>query len=549
MQKEVSKLFSRSKLIILLILGSLSWSLAMVKSGWVYSYGIGFWGPNGHDGIWHIALAESLARGSREIPVFSGEALRNYHIGFDLLVAVLSKLTSVPITNLYFQILPPTFALLIGFLAYKFVLLWKKNESSAYWSTFFVYFGGSFAWILGKGESAFWSQQAVSTLVNPPFALSLVFILAGMISLLKKKTFLAILFFGPLVQIKAYAAVLILGSLLVSRHFKVFLGSLVFSLILVFLSKSSSFPFVWQPFWFLETMMQLTDRVGWLKFGEAMVNWRAAGLWYKAVPAYLFAFGLFWFGNMGTRAFKELLVWRWIKDIKMFEPIGIFIAVIVVSGGIIPMFFLQKGTPWNTIQFFYYSLFFSGILAGISLSGILSKIKSHATYYILLSTVIVLTIPTTIITLKDVYIPNRPPAMLSNSELDALRFLSEQPAGVVLTFPFDSIKAKEAETNPPRPLYLYESSAYVSAFSKKPVFFEDEVNLDITNYNWRERREKVEGWYKEKDQSRSRDFLKKNNISYIYWLKGQRGFLGEDQLGLKRIYKNNEVDIFEVNLD
>src|SRR3990172_3661184 len=83
------------------------------------------------------------------------------------------------------------------------------------------------------------------------------------------------------------------------------------------------------------------------------------------------------------------------------------------------------------------------------------------------------------------YLPARPPAMISNEELEALKFLSTQPMGVVLTYPFDKFKAKEAEANPPRPLYLYESTAYVSSFAKKPVFLEDEVNLDITGYAWR----------------------------------------------------------------
>ena len=36
----------------------------MVKSGLVYDYGMGFWGPNGHDGVWHVSLASSLARGT-----------------------------------------------------------------------------------------------------------------------------------------------------------------------------------------------------------------------------------------------------------------------------------------------------------------------------------------------------------------------------------------------------------------------------------------------------------------------------------------------------
>mgnify|MGYP001613685838 FL=1 len=96
------------------------------------------------------------------------------------------------------------------------------------------------------------------------------------------------------------------------------------------------------------------------------------GIWIKAIPAYLVAFLIFLVGNMGTRI---IFLFRKIKKIT---EIDIFIYSIITAGTIIPMLFLQKGTPWNTIQFFYYSLFFSGILTGIILSRI--------TYYILLAT-------------------------------------------------------------------------------------------------------------------------------------------------------------------
>ena len=216
----------------------------------------------------------------------------------------------------------------------------------------------------------------------------------------------------------------------------------------------------------------------------------------------------------------------------------IFLFSIIAAGVIIPMFFLQKGTPWNTIQFMYYSLFFSGILAGIALV----KINTTLIYII----IVVLTVPTSISTLKDVYLPGRSPAMLSKDEISALNFLESQPDGVVLTYPFDRQKAKEAEVNPPRPLYLYESTAYVSAYSAKPVFLEDEVNLEITGYDWKSRRAEIEDWYKESDQTKVREFLSKNNIKYIYWLKGQRAYLGEGQLGIEKIFENNEVDVFVV---
>ena len=553
------------KEISLILIGTLIWSLTMVKSGLVYPYGMGFWGPNGHDGVWHIALAESLSRGSYGMPVFSGETLQNYHVGFDLILAFLNRLTTIPIVNLYFQIIPPVLAVLIGILTYKFVFLWRKSRGEAFWATFFVYFGGSFSWVVtlirdGRigGESMFWAQQSVSTLINPPFALSLVLLLSGLIFLLKKKNLLlSILCFGVLIQIKAYAGILALGALAIAASYnlwkrkdwsllKVFSGSLIVS-VLLFLpfNKNSGSLVVFKPFWFLETMMGLTDRLGWLRFGSAMTNYRLGNIWAKAVPAYLVAFAIFWVGNMGTRIIKEILVWRWIKNPKKIGFVEVFFISLIVIGGLMPMFFLQAGTPWNTIQFFYYSLFFSGILAGVALGEILSKAKTVLTRSVLIVGTILLTVPTTLGTLAH-YLPARPPAKISNEELEALSFLVKEPQGVILTYPFDRFKAKEAEANPPRPLYLYESTAYVSAFAKKPIFLEDEVNLDITGYSWGERKLKVEKFLKSFEAGEARVFLKENNISYIYWIKGQRALLREGQLGISKIFENSEVDIYKV---
>ncbi len=178
--------------------------------GLTYSYGVGFWGPNGHDGVWHLSLIESLSRGSLEMPVFAGELIRNYHIGFDLLLALIHRLSFIPVSVLYFQLIPPLLAFGIGFSVWKFMLLWTKSRSAAMWGLFFVYFGGSFGWLVNLlrgaglgGESMFWAQQSISTLINPPFALSLLIIFFVLYLIQKpisgKKLILVSLLIGSLV--------------------------------------------------------------------------------------------------------------------------------------------------------------------------------------------------------------------------------------------------------------------------------------------------------------------------------------------------------------
>lgn len=552
MRKKITSYTKLNKAnLLIIVLGSISWCLTMVKSGLHYSYGLGFWGPNGHDGVWHIALANSLSQGRFEMPVFGHTAIKNYHLGFDLILAFLHKITFLPINNLYFQVMPVFISIVVGLLLISLMKSWGRTNSEMFWTLFFIYFGSNFAFLIHGGESTFWSQQAISTLINPPFALSLVFILVGLILIERRKFICAGIIFGLLIQIKAYASIIILGSIFIVaiyeflqdrkyNYFKLFFVSSLVSLILFLpFDRNASSLLEFKPFWFLETMMSFPDRVGWSKFGEAMVNYKLAGNLIKGIPAYVLAFLIFWYGNLGTRFIQELY---WLKNIKQKKLPNYWESVVLVSiliGLTMSMLFVQKGTAWNTIQFFYYCLFFSSFLAGITFSKIISTFKNKTYKYLLIILLVIITIPTTIITLKDNYLPSRPPAKLSNEELAALSFLEKQPDGIVLTNLFDEKSADKAVNNPPRPLRLYVSTAYVAAYAQKPVFLEDEINLNITNFDWQTRRDETQKFF----DNPTVNFLVQNKIKYLYLTSDQDKMI--NSLGLKVLFENREVKILE----
>jgi len=555
-KKSFAGLFQNRPFVLLLLAGTLAWSITMVKSGLLYSFGLGFWGPNGHDGVWHIALANSLARGTLEMPIFAGAQIQNYHIGYDLFLAILYRVTTIPISIWYFQVLPPVTAFLTGYLAYKFVYLWRGSRAEALWAVFFVYFSGSFGWIItllrhGEigGESLFWSQQSLSTLINPPFAASLVLLLFGLLLLIKlqksreaKYILLASVVFGLLIQIKAHGGVLALGGLFVLATFqylrtreatfvKIFFGALAISLIFFLpLNNSSGGLIVLRPLWFLETMMEFPDRLGWPRYASAMVNYVLAENWPRAITAYGGAFVIFIVGNVGLRTVAGYHAFGKIKTNKKIDTIDLFLGSVIAAGVVLPMLLLQKGTPWNTIQFFYYSLFFLSILAGISVAQLLKSSPKAGKLFAGLAVLFV--IPVSHATLQH-YVPSRPPARVPREELAALFYIKSLPEGVILTSPFN-----QGTAAPPRPLPVYESTAYVSAFSGKPVFLEDQVNLDILDYPWQERRREVEQFFEEP----SREFLDNNDITYIY-LVGRQIDISE----AREIYGKNNVFIYEFN--
>ena len=550
-------------LLILVILGSWCLSLPMAKSGLVYPFGMGFWGPNGHDGIWHLALINQLKNFSLNNPVFSGTRLTNYHFGFDLIIALLSRLTTISPLVLYFQAVPLIMAVLIGVLTYKFVYNWLSSKCSAWWAVFFVYFGGSWGWILGRGESTFWANQSISGLINPPYGLSLIVLLVGLIKLVdylknpdKKNLIISCVLFGLLIQIKVYAGIVAIGSLgclsLLSLKFyrakfkgifHLFFGSFLVALIvfLPFNLKASSL-LVFSPLWFSRSMIAFSDRLGWFKLENARIAYFHSGKWFKWLLAEGLALAIFIFGNLGTRAvgfFYGGFVWKKRK----INPIELVLFSALTISLVLPLLFIQKGNPWNTIQFFYYFQFLMAVFTGVTIGNVFGKtgkLKKVAVGIIL----IILTLPTTIITLKNDYLPSRPPSRISIEELEGLNFLKNQPAGSVLSYPFNSDwRYKFSE---PKPLYAYETTAYISALSAHQTFLEDEMNLEITGFDWQARRKDSQLFFLTADQLWGRTFLQENEIRYIYLVKGQKMNLGLNDIEAEKIFENGEVVIFRV---
>jgi hypothetical protein len=555
---------------ILLFIGTFTWSLTMFKSGLIYSYGMGFWGPNGHDGIWHTALIESLSKGTLQMPVFAGENIKNYHIGFDLLLALIYKITHIPVINIYFQIIPPILAILIGLFVYKFVLLWRRSETQAFWATFFVYFSGSIGWVITlmrggglNGESLFWAQQSLSTLINPPFALSLLIIFMGLHLLASSKLhpinnkniLLLSLLFGILVQIKIYAGILMLSALLVVGIWdyvkrkdlsviKIFLIAVVLSILILLPTYNlKSGGLLFQPFWFLENMVSNTDRFYWPKMASALINYKLSGNILKGSLAYTLVLIIFLVGNLGIRLISLPFIVKRIKEYRKTDIFECMFLIVILLGIMIPTLFIQKGNSWNSIQFFYYSLVFLSVFTGIVVGEYIENLKKVKLLYKakLFTTVVIiflLSIPTTIATLRH-YLPNRPPAKVSNEELVALEFLKKQTYGVVLTIPFDQKQADDAILSPPRPLYLYESTAYVSAITGKQTFLDDEVNLDITGYAWKERLMEVV------TNLGNINYLKSRGIDYIY-VADEKNFVYKDEMRTLNIYNKDGILIYKI---
>jgi hypothetical protein len=543
---------------LLTLFGSISWLLVTVKNGLVYDFGLAFWGPHGHDGIWHLSLIESLKQGlPLQNPIFAATNLGNYHFFYDLLLAESSNLTKISSLDLYFRMFPFLISLLIGAVGYILVKSWFKSKLAGFFAVFFVYFGGSFGWTINflkdrtfGGETLFWAQQGISTFINPPFAISVLALLTGLFLFNRVREdkdynigaiVPLVIIWGTLIEFKAYGGLLVLGSLaavtayeLIKGNFKFLKISLPIGILslAVFLpnNSGSSTLLVFQPLWLIHSMVDSVDRLNFIRLSQARIAGEDGGNYLKFIAAEIVGTVIFILGNLGTRIVGVLALRN-----NLFILAFLFLSVVV------PLLFIQKGAAFNIVQFFYYFLLVSSLLAGAGLALFVKRLGALG--WVIAVIILLATLPTTYNTLGQ-YLPPRPPSAISQGELEGLNFLKQQPTGMVLGFYFD--KKIHDRYSAPIPLFAYESTAYVSAISNRPEFIADTVNLEILGVDYKGRYQIQKDIFAMREPELLKKLVKDNNITYIYAPKISNFDPNEEKFGLKKIFSNKEVDIFKV---
>lgn len=562
MVSRPAKMSLRQKitLVVFLLIGTTIQIIPTVRSGLLYSYGIGFWGPSGHDSVWHLSLINHLSNPWLiSLPIFAGEKLINYHPFFDILISLLSKTTGLSSSLWLFQLFP--FISSLVFLYLSFILGQKitKKFSGGLILLALNTLANSFGWLVSfirfgnfSGESIFWAMQSPSNQINPPYILSLIFLEIFLLVLLdhrhkpslSPKGYLVVLIVLILLPItKAYSAVAAFGlfglyslfTLFKHHSFKniLFLAFSFIASIIIFLhyNPQTNSLFVFQPFWFINSMIESPDRV----YLPHLANIRYSGFqthnYFKLFFAISLSFIIFILGNFAWRLLGLLSIFKKIDFFKISLAINILLLTLI------PTFFIQTGTGWNTIQFLYYALFLSNFLLTSYLVG-----TRRPLIILIFATYIVAFLGN-----LGNYTGKIPPAYLPAGELTALQFLSLQPSGIVLTAPYDPY-LKKSFPAAPVPLYAYETTAYVSAYSHQLTFLEDEMNLNNSGYDYLFRRKQSDTFFLQKNIFQDRGFLVNHQIKYIYLAGKQQQIYHLDiaNLYLTQIFQSPEAAIYRV---
>ncbi len=459
-----------------------SWSF---YQGWNKNGDLLIYSKQTHDAIWHVALQQALSSSlPPENPVYAGEKLIGYHYLTDLIWVAVNKVSGLSLLVLYLKIAPVVLAL--GLTTSTLILMLRifNDKFIAYLASSLAILGSGFAYLVSGHQSVFWLDQPINWLVNQQLALSISLINIVLILYLhnfKKYWWLIGILSGLLVGVKAYAGVIVLPALIIISGIGFFkdrnwrylasgvLAIFISGLLIKLISSPSSFPFIFEPGWFIKTMYLGDNRLNnpdWaLRYQVYLEHNNYPHLIWIWVSGLL----VFLLGNFNLKVLGLLFILKLFKS--KYRDLALFLSVMMIISLVFPQLFLQKGVVWNSIQFMHYAQIPLTILLVLGLKQLLEKI----TLQLILIGLILISIPTTIITFSD---------SLKPSSFDQISNLQIQNIKKVQNLPQSANIFAASDLN---------QTSIVPAISGRSVYFADPMVNDIIliNYALRQKRSQL----------------------------------------------------------
>jgi len=476
---------------LLILILSAIFSLSMVLTG-VRGEAITY----RRDDLWHLALINELrAHFPPDNPGFAGVPLRGYHYFYNFLLAKMSQLFYLSPFSLYFHFFPLLVALLWGLGVYILMLKWSQKKNVALWALFLSFFGGSFSFILVlRGnpwlsmDDAFGITQPASSLVNPPFAISVVIIIGTLFALFnflktRKASWLVpiVLFAGLVTMFKVYAGMILLGGLailtameLLKKRFLLLSALLVIGALFLgtyWVLADRSARLLYYPLWSPHKV--LIDHLPWYGYGEKYYTYSKLSVISGLIRIEIYGLYVFLIGSLGTRIIGLLaLPLLFLRKKKRPSLFTITLAVMTAISILIPLFFIQTGKVFEIIQMAWYFLFFCSLFAAFGL-GALTSFKYNRLFKALLVIVIVLvTLPSAYEKYLNYWNITRQREKLSGPYFSAMEFIRSQGTydDTILEVPKRDVGSTEKAL-----LSWYDSSSpAIVAFANKRSYLNNE---------------------------------------------------------------------------
>lgn len=400
--------------LVFIIIFAILFSTPLILNG-VYGDTIRY----GKDELWHLALINELkANFPPDNPAFAGIPLKGYHFFFNFLLAKVSNIFYISPLSLYFHFFPLLLAVLWGLGVYILMVSWTKKNAVGLWAVFLTMFGGSFGFFIKlQGHPKFdinsgmGIMQPVTSIVNPPFTISIIIILSILFSLnqyliTRKRVWLfpIALGVGLVSMFKVYAGIILIGGFMALAFFEVLrrrfemlimlaLSGVLFLCTYWFFRDPTS-RLIFYPFWAPHNV--IIDQFPWYGYTEKQYTYSKLSVIRGLVEIEAYAFGVFILGNLGTRFIGILAsAFYLVKRRKFPSLFALTLFMMTLISFLIPLLFIQSGKVFEIIQMAWYFLFFSSLFASVGLAYLFSFKMKKIIKIILIAIIIIATLPST----------------------------------------------------------------------------------------------------------------------------------------------------------
>lgn len=454
-----------------------------------------------HDAFWHISMTK-IAFNSWPFahPFYAGENVFGYNYFIDLVLYGFTRIGIEPFFA-FFRLLPTLISLFYIVMVVKFTNLFYKTSVLVNSVAFFLFFGSSLAYLatLYAGQTFFYASMRgfpVITSIQPgmmflnlQFALSLPLILLTLVLFKQSSRYSSAIWLIPLIfaisGLKFYGGIvlsLILGGMIFFRLLRrdhsllrilqllaILLGNILARSLFYSKAGSDGFPFAFWPMALPHILIDdplLFNNHSWTLARYYL--YENGGLRSPRLLALEgFTVLLLAIMNFGTRLIGlGVLFIRKLRTLLDLDDLVMITTIIFTFA--MPVFFVQDGGWFNTMQFLYYGIFFASLYAGRVL-GHLASLK-HRWAKVIVIFVIVLTLPNSLEQLRYLTAEQN---LIPNAELEALYTLSRAPKGVVYI------------SNPEL------KNAIVPALSGQTAYYLDVDQLMVTHIDYKSRREQI----------------------------------------------------------
>ena len=398
------------KPLLFIVCSALVLCITVVTSG-KFGESIQLIGVNSIDSLWHLAMIrELIAHFPPDFPGFAGVPLQGYHFFNAFLIAKISTSFGISHFYLFFQFIPLLIAYLWGIGVYALVFAWTHNRKAGLWAVFLTMFGGSFGFvmrILGHEDfnldTGFGMNQPITSLLNPPFSISIVILIAVLMSLFyycktgnKRWLFLLVLFMGVIAEFKVYAAIIIFSGYffltfleLLKKRFALIIAGIFITILFYstyWMYSGNYAGLVFLPLW--STHRLLDANFPWYGFSEKFRTYSAQSVIRGLVEVELFGLFVFIVGNLGTRFFGLLVAIITYLKKPSFSPFVTTLIVMTMVSILLPLFFIQSIKPFDFIQVTWYFLFLTSIMSSVGFTK-LFKLNKNFILKVFLFTIII----------------------------------------------------------------------------------------------------------------------------------------------------------------